>query len=346
MTGEKLLSLIERYICLDLIIMLAGLMHSSDEGLRGFPFAWLGGERTDVWAFLMSLAAVTAGVFVCNIISAMVIAKTEPVSSVQKTIDKYSSSFSQYETKEPVQVRQAGPSVRNNKKTVELKPLLNGAKSVIPAKAGNDGKKKTPNSLVAMIAIITSVLIMVNILSEINDIGYDDSWDSNTELEDVDYDSIVADVCETSLTDLSTGDTGWIDDLDPRDEDAADQIYKMADWENSAWDMIYLCYNGNDRYNEVVCRYRIHDGEKYYLAAFKVNEDEEAVTGFAICPYPSCDEYGDNGFGESSYDDYYMTVLDDSEDDDESYEKYETEVLKSQVAAGSSYQDDVSILLW
>ena len=95
MAGEKLLELIEKYIGLDLLLMILGLLFESN-GLRGFPFAWLGRGYADQEKFLLSLLIITALVVAGDVLTRIFIGISEPVTKVQKTLDQYSSTFTGY----------------------------------------------------------------------------------------------------------------------------------------------------------------------------------------------------------------------------------------------------------
>ena len=96
MAGEKLLIAIEKYIGLDIAIMLLGLLYSSEDG-RGFPLPWLSEGQADSVKFLSSLAFVTVLVIIGDIITRAAIRASEPVTKVQRTMQQYASTYSEYE---------------------------------------------------------------------------------------------------------------------------------------------------------------------------------------------------------------------------------------------------------
>ncbi|MBR2541018.1 MAG: hypothetical protein IKE85_09400 [Mogibacterium sp.] len=185
---EKILNTLEKYVFLDIILMLLGLINSS-EGMRGYPFAWFAGESSDPGRFLMSLACVTLVVIAGDIITKLVIGLSEPVSNVQRTLDKYVSTYTEYEDPLISEVRKnaakstgrrsgsyenkisedyarirsflneqsKGKEESSNNNTITVKNLLNGNK----AELRNIRKKKSSSSIVWWIFfIIIAILLM------------------------------------------------------------------------------------------------------------------------------------------------------------------------------------------
>lgn len=185
---EKILSTIEKYVFLDIILMLLGLINSSD-GMRGYPFAWLAGSNSDPGRFLMSLACVTLVVLAGDIITRVVIGLSEPVSTVQRTLDQYVSTYTEYEDPLISETRQnaagkhsghrsssyenkisedyarirsflneqsKGNGRPDNNKTITVKNLLNGNKAEL-----RNIKKKSSSSIAWWIFfIIIAILLM------------------------------------------------------------------------------------------------------------------------------------------------------------------------------------------
>ena len=112
MVTERLFDRIERYIVAVGVLLLLGLLFK-DNGMRGFPFAWLGGGA-DPARFLLSAAVLAAVVICADIIAGVITTAKEPRMSTLTGAGNTKVTGAELQPAETVRVHEqsAAPSRR------------------------------------------------------------------------------------------------------------------------------------------------------------------------------------------------------------------------------------------
>ena len=112
MVTEKLFIRIERYIAAVILLLLLGLVFT-DGGMRGFPFAWLGGG-VDSGRLLLSAAVLAAVVICADIIAGVITTAMEPRMSTLTGAGNTKVTGAELQPAETVRVHEqsAAPSRR------------------------------------------------------------------------------------------------------------------------------------------------------------------------------------------------------------------------------------------
>lgn len=380
MAVEKLLAMLEKYILLDLLFMLLGLIHKSENGLRGYPFGWLGSDSSNEGMFLLSLAVITGVIIAVDIATKITINMTEPVTRAQRTHDQYASTYTEYEDPingTPTESKYTGQSrtgnyerkladdydkirkfidsatssgTSNSRTTATDSKGTNTIGKLLNGKTANtrDPKKNNTTGLVALLVVLT---IFVSFLITGIGLFFDDDeydWDNDlydTEITDedsIDDMSSLETICEGALYDLQTGDTTWLESIDGN---VPEGFRDMADWDYMTYEKIFEASTDNGDLQDCVIRYRLTVGDEYYLAAFRFTDDEldefSGISGFAVSKYP---EYGDGSaaydFGSEPYDGESV-YFDDNDIDD-----FKKQIENNMITAGDCMLDGFSILIW
>lgn len=362
MTLEKILAVLEKYVGLDFLIMLFGLLYTSENGLRGYPFAWYGGNNSDSLKFLLSLAAVTAIVAAGDIITRIYIVAAEPVTKTQETIDQYSSSFTA-----TVSETLAEPAADHRKRSItgkndssgsgnvsyekrlqddyqKVRKLLNGRDAGVSAE-----KTKNSASLGSIFTVIILISFVVFSCAAMQDrfgTGYESTEEYDDEIftDDESYfdETVILENAEECLIYLQEGETVWFEDIA---NDDPQMLTDLTDWQNcESMDIVFTGFQGDTEPQSAVVRYMLETEDGYYLTAFKYQSDELTETsdpepvGFALCKYPEED-------GEFA-DEFGIYHLDESEYSADEFEEYTNQIEDSIISTGDCILDGVSILIW
>ena len=364
MALEKIIALIEKYIGLDIIIMLLGLLHSAD-GMRGYPFPWLSPMQSDPLKFLMSLVIVTLLVVVSDILTRIYIKVTEPVTKDRLSIERFSSYSDPYtdsNTIEPSFSVNKSPTLSGTVKTIaekaaktgkyeesirddykKVKEMLNGKAPTLNTSRSTSRNRRNTSSGGGVLAIILTIMFVLTIgVSMFADdfFGTEENWGEPYYAEDEDG-STLESICEGCLFDLGDREVSWFEDIAGDD---ADDFLDMTEWQTAGYELVFTGYETGTDPQTAVLRYRLDTIGDSYLAAFKFESDDiyedtdPELVGFAVCKYPETDDeiVSDFGWNHADENDY-------SEDQ---IAEYTNQIEDSIITTGDCTMDEQSILIW
>ena len=358
---EKINTVIERDIVFVMAIMVGGLLHSNEYGMRGFPMPWLftsGGPHVhvEVGALIFSLIIVTALVVAVEVLNAVSRRGTEPTafrntgSQASVYANTYDDShefqdipdtgaFERKDTRNYSKALQKNQKLFRKNESAVNKPVPTRTKYVM-----GHGEKSLLRIFLSIFAVSIILLGAVagvfqndsfddDIASDDNDTEYtDDSSDDYGSLIDTPFfndDEYLQSECDRIIDLLRTGDEAGLAEIGEGD---VKSLLALTDWATAEFQRDFRYAVSGDP-DEGFIRFLVTNDSDSYILCIKfvgdglaTDEAKASVAGLSACTSKPWDDY-------------------DSEDED-AWGKFKTAVDENRIVIGDDEFMGYNILTW
>ena len=359
---EKINTIIERDLALIMIIMIAGLLHTDQYGMRGFPLPWFSPSQSahmhsSIGAFITSLLCAAVMVAVGEILNAVFRRGSEPTSlrTPASQVSVYANTYD--DTHEFQDIPDTGAferkDARNYSKALQknqklFRKIEATVNSPLPVRTkyvmGHDEKIV----LRIVLAIFAASIIIIGAISGavLTQNGLDDdiaSDDYDTEYTDDSYDNYeslmgtpffddneyLQGECDRVIEMLKSGDEEGLAEIGDGDIQG---LLGLTDWSGAEYNRDYrYAVSGDPDYGFI--RFLVTSGDDKYMLGIKfagdglaTDEEKAVVTGISACTFEPWKNL-----------DY---------EDDDVWTKFENEVKNSSIVIGDGDFMGYSILTW
>ena len=359
---EKINTVIERDLAFIIIIMAAGLLHSDEYGMRGFPVPWFFPSHSahlhsSMGAFLASLICAAVMVAVGEILNAVFRRGSEPTAfrNTSSNASVYANTYD--DTQEFQDIPDTGAfeskDTRNYSKALQKNQKLfrkaeAALNSPVPVRTKYVMGRSEKIVLRIVLAIFASSIILLGAISGFlltndsyeDDIASDDYETEYTDDSSEDYGSLIGtpffedneylqSECDRIIEMLRSGDEEGLSEIGEGDVQG---FIGLTDWSGADFVRDYR-YAVNDDPDYGFIRFLVTSGDEKYMLGIKfkgdglaTDEEKAAVTGISACTYKPWEDI-----------DY---------EDADAWDKFETAVDKSRIVIGDDEFMGYSILTW
>lgn len=364
---EKINTVIERDIALVVLIMLGGLLHSDESGMRGFPVPWFFPSQSahmhsSFPAFLTSLIVAIAIVVICEIVNAVVKMGSEP-DAFRNTSSQSSVYANTYDdTAEFQDIPDTGSfeakDTSNYSKALRKSQKMfrkaeESLQKPAPPRSHSETKSRGRFALTLVIVIFAATFIFMaaifailfsndtlhdNIANDNYDTEYSDDYD--TEYDEADTGSLLGTPffedneylkakCDRVLGMLKSGDADGLSKIGDGDVQG---LLSLTDWSAAEFERDYRYAVSGDPDSGFI-RFYAQNADGEYMVGIKFEGDGLAT-----------DEDSANVIGVAACSFKPWQEYDGT--DDESWNKFMDSVEAGSVAVGDDRFMGYSILLW
>lgn len=359
---EKINTVIERDLALILIIMTAGLLHTDQHGMRGFPVPWLFPSHSthihsSMGAFFTSLLCAAVMVAIGEILNAVLRRGSEPTAfrSHSSQTSVYANTYDDsqefqdipdtgaFESKD---TRNYSKALQKNQKLFrKIEDTINKPVPVRTKYVMGHGEKIV---LRIVLSIFAASIILIGAISGAvfthngldDDIATDDTDTEYTDDSYEDYGSLIGTPffdddeylqgeCDRIIEMLKNGDEEALAEIGDGD---VQKLITLTDWAGADYRRDYrYAVDGDPDFGFI--RFLVTSGDERYMLGIKfagdglaTDEEKAAVTGISACTYKPWDDLDYN--------------------DDDAWTKFENEVADNRIVIGDDDFMGYNILTW